>query len=150
MAYSESDIKAFPKHIREQIENNGRPSKASTADLRIEIPEVAPMLNGKDGLMRMHWTKRRKLQEKWAVLISSVTNAKLKGRVSITYTRSSVTAPDWDNLCASFKTIGDALVKNGVIEDDNPQVVVEFIPRWRKAKNNNDLKTKVLITSMEI
>ena len=28
MAYSESDIKAFPKHIREQIENNGKPDKA--------------------------------------------------------------------------------------------------------------------------
>ena len=148
MAYSESDIKAFPKHIREQIENNGKPSKARTADLRIEIPEVAPMLNGKDGLMRMHWTKRRKLQEKWAALISSVTNTKLKGRVSITYTRSSVTAPDWDNLCASFKTIGDALVKNGVIEDDNPHVVVEFTPKWQKAKNNNDLETIIEISKL--
>ena len=111
----------------------------------LEINEVAPMLNGKDGLMRMHWAKRRKLQEKWTWLISSVTNAKIKGRVSITYTRSSVTAPDWDNLCASFKTIGDALVKNGVIVDDNPRVVERFIPKWRKAKNNKDLKTIIEI-----
>ena len=116
----------------------------------LEINEVAPMLNGKDGLKRMHYHAYARLRDKWTWLIRSVTNANIKGRVSITYTRSSVTAPDWDNLCASFKPIGDALVKNGVIEDDNPEIVVEFKPQWRKAKNNKDLKTTIIIREMGI
>jgi hypothetical protein len=55
---------------------------------------------------------------------------------------------DWDNLCASFKVIGDALVANGIIEDDNPEIVVEFRPHWRKAKNNKDLITIIEITPL--
>jgi len=113
----------------------------------LEINEVAPMLNGKDGLKRMHYHAYARLRDKWTWLIRSVTNANIKGRVSITYTRSSVRAPDWDNLCASFKPIGDALVANKVIKDDNPGIVVEFIPKWRKAKNNDDLKTIIEITN---
>jgi Holliday junction resolvase RusA-like endonuclease len=94
----------------------------------------------------MHFQVYRKLRDKWVWLIASKTRQKIKGKVTIAYTRSSVVAPDWDNISASFKPIGDALVTNGVIEDDNPNVVVEFIPKWRKAKNNNDLKTIIEIT----
>jgi len=38
-------------------------------------------------------------------------------------------------------------VANKVIKDDNPGIVVEFIPKWRKAKNNDDLKTIIEITN---
>jgi len=35
MAYSESDIKAFPKHIREQIEKSGAKSKAQNSPVAV-------------------------------------------------------------------------------------------------------------------
>lgn len=109
----------------------------------LTINDVAPGLNV---LKRMHYRNYMKLLEKWTWLIRSVTNERFKGRVSIVYTRSSVIAPDYDNLGASFKPIGDALVKNGVITDDNPHVVVSFIPKWTKAKNNKDKRTIIEIT----
>jgi hypothetical protein len=114
--------------------------------ITIEIPRVAPGLNGSKGLKNMHFQAYRKLRDSWAFEIRSLTNAKFKGRVSIDYTRSSVVPMDWDNLSASFKVIGDALVSNNIIEDDNPTIVVEFRPHWRKAKNNSDLKTIITIT----
>jgi len=116
--------------------------------IRLEIPRVASGLNGSGGLKNMHYRNYGKLRDSWQLEIRSLTNAKIKGRVSIDYTRSSVVAMDWDNLCASFKVIGDALVANGIIEDDNPEIVVEFRPHWRKAKNNKDLITIIEITPL--
>jgi len=118
-------------------------------EIKITIDEVAPMLNGSNGLKNMHYRNYMKLRDKWAWLIRSATTAKFKGKVRIEYVRASVSPPDWDNISASFKPIGDALVTNGVIEDDNPMVVTEFIPRWRKAKNNNDLLTIIEIIPCE-
>jgi hypothetical protein len=114
----------------------------------ITINEVAPMLNGSSGLKNIHFRNYMKLRDKWVWLIRSATTNKHKGVVKITYTRSSVMAPDWDNLCASFKPIGDALVSNGVITDDCPTVVLTFIPRYRKAKNNKDLITIIEIEDL--
>ncbi len=151
------NINDLPDHVKKQLQPQASKAEVETGicynelvELNIEIPEVAPMLNGSSGLKRMHWTKYRDLLEKWTLLIRAKTKEKIKGRVSIAYVRSSVRAPDWDNLCASFKPIGDALVKNGVIEDDNPEIVVEFKPQWRKAKNNKDLKTTIIIREMGI
>jgi hypothetical protein len=117
-----------------------------TIPMTLEIPDTAPMLNGDKGLMRMHYRSYMKLKDKWVLLIRSVTSAKLQGRVSIDYYRSSVIAPDADNLCASFKPIGDALVANGVIEDDSFKVVSRFSAHWMKATNNKDKRTVIIIT----
>ena len=50
----------------------------------------------------------------------------IEGPVHILYTRRSVRLMDWDNAAGSFKLIGDALVKCGILEDDNPKVITEF------------------------
>ena len=103
------------------------------------------MMNGSKGLKGMHHRNYMKLRDRWISMIREATNERIRGKVHLTYTRSSVQAPDWDNLCASFKPIGDALVENGVITDDNPKVIETFTPVWRKAKNNKDLKTIIEI-----
>lgn len=59
------------------------------------------------------------------------------GECHIVYVRR--TCPhlmDWDNLGASFKMIGDSLVKLGVIEDDSPEYVrsVQFLQRRTSKK----------------
>jgi hypothetical protein len=55
---------------------------------------------------------------------------------------------DWDNFCSSFKHVGDALVKEGVILDDNPAIVVSFVPEQLKCKRA-DQKVIVIIEDVQ-
>lgn len=88
-----------------------------------------PGLNGSRGLMRMHWRRRKKLEEKIQLLIRSAgPPPSLHGRVRVRYWRSYRAQPmDDDNLAASFKLVGDALVRLGVLEGDSPDKL-ELVP----------------------
>lgn len=110
---------------------------------------VAPGLNGNNGLINEHFRDKKKRQTSILWEIKAKNPNKHKGKVVVTYTRASVTAPDWDNLSASFKHWGDGLVKAGIIKDDKPTIVVEFKPRWEKAKNNNSVYTIIEIEDAE-
>lgn len=114
----------------------------------IELPYVLPGLNGPEGLIRQHHRAAKRTKTKLWAEICAQTRDRHPGKVTITYTRASVQAPDWDNLAASFKHIGDALVQAGVIKDDKPRIVTEFRPRYAKAKNNNSTWTRVEIESV--
>ncbi len=74
---------------------------------------------------KMHWSKRHKLtQDIQLMLRSSGPLKKFTGPVTIDYVRThQSTALDEDNLKASFKPVGDALVRMGVIADDKPAIV---------------------------
>jgi len=102
-------------------------------------------LNGSDGLIREHWAHARKKRQMLAWKIKEKKPKAHKGKVIITYTRASVVAPDWDNLSSSFKHVGDSLVDCGVIKDDKPAIVIEFRPRWVKAKNHKSVFTLIEI-----
>ena len=52
---------------------------------------------------------------------------------------------DWDNFSASFKHIGDALVKAGVIQDDNPQIIVDFLPKQVKVSKRKQQRVEIII-----
>jgi len=91
---------------------------------------LAPGLNGKDGLLRMHWSRRRALARDLSIWIRCISaslsgcSTPLTGPVLVRYTRRYAKQPmDWDNLGASFKLIGDALVRAGVLADDSPKVI---------------------------
>lgn len=114
-----------------------------------EFDFVTPGLNGSDGLIREHWSKRKKRLDNYIMLTWSQKKKSHKGKVRVVYERHSVTPMDWDNLCASFKLWGDSLVKAKVIKDDNPLVVTEFVPRFVKAKNNKESKTIIRISDLE-
>jgi len=82
---------------------------------------------GINRLLRMHWAVRKKLQNNLVVEIQSAYPCDLiEGPVTVEYTRRSVRLMDWDNAAGSFKLIGDALVKCGILEDDNPKIIKEF------------------------
>jgi Holliday junction resolvase RusA-like endonuclease len=115
----------------------------------IEIPEVMPGLNGSDGLINENRWNKKKRQDRCFGLIKAQKPRKHEGKVIIEYTRASVIAPDWDNLSASFKHWGDALVKAGVIQDDKPTVVLNFYPKWEKAKNHKSAKTIIKIMDID-
>ncbi len=93
-------------------------------------------LNGSNGLLRSHWTKRKKVKEALTAIISCQVKGSHQGKVRVTYTGYKVSFMDWDNFCSSFKQIGDALVALKVIKDDNPSVIIEFIPKQIKSKRN--------------
>ena len=50
---------------------------------------------------------------------------------------------DWDNFCASFKHLGDALVKADVIKDDNPRIVTKFV--CDQIKVSKRIEQKIII-----
>lgn len=45
---------------------------------------------------------------------------------------------DWDNAAGSFKLIGDALVQCGILLDDNPTVIKEFIVKQERVRKRNE------------
>ena len=138
------DNHAIEAHLREML------NKALVPPVVIEVDELAPMLNGRNGLKRMHWTKYAEIRDKWVWLLRWKTKAKFTGKVRIDHERHSVKPPDADNLASQFKVIGDALVRCGVIEDDSVKVISGGLhPKWVKAKNNKAQKTVIKITKME-
>ena len=116
---------------------------------RIVIPERIPGLNGNDGLMREHFraAAKRKQDYEWYVL-EQAGNVAHPGPVRITYTCKRLVLMDWDNHCASFKHIGDALVSAGVIIDDKPSIVVEFIPKQIKVKHRHEQAAEIIIEDL--
>lgn len=92
--------------------------------LKFEI-EVLPKTP--NALLGSHWTVRSKHAKKWDRLVWAkcwhVKPAKPLSRAKITLIRFSSVAPDYDGLVGSFKPVIDALVKNGVLIDDNQAVI---------------------------
>lgn len=92
--------------------------------LLFEVAEVVPSLNR---LLRMHWTQRRRLIQRWSWLVLGAVRGRdtlpvgqFVGRVRIRVIRRSHHTLDDDNLAGSAKVILDALKRIGVIEDDSP------------------------------
>ena len=112
---------------------------------RIHIPYLTPGLNGSDGLMRQHFRQAAKLKERltWEVRAQR-RGPTITQPVRVTYTRYAAVLMDWDNACASFKHIGDALTAAGVLSDDSPKIIAEFLPRQVKCKRAEQ-RTEILI-----
>jgi Holliday junction resolvase RusA-like endonuclease len=102
----------------------------------IELDRLPAGLNGRGGLLRMHWTKREELQRIWNALVSwAVSSAPPAPRppVRLVYVRKYARQPmDLDNAASSLKQPLDALVRCGALPDDGPQVVVELVTRQEK------------------
>lgn len=87
-------------------------------------------LNGSDGLIREHYREAARTKKRLTWLLHSQNKDRLKFSkpCKITYTRYTSRMMDWDNACASFKHLGDALQLAGIITDDSPKVLKEFVP----------------------
>jgi hypothetical protein len=116
----------------------------------VVIRENVPGLNGKDGLIREHFHAARERKVRYTMLIWSQTRNQHPGPVKITFTRYGLQYMDWDNMCASFKHIGDALVKAKVIQDDKPGIIHVFQPRQVKVKHRIDQKSTIEIEDLTI
>lgn len=96
-------------------------------------------------LLREHWSNRKKRVNALQWLIRQQTDVKYLGKVQITYTRFACKLQDHDNNASSFKLLGDALTAQQVIVDDNPNVIVEFIPKQEQVFKKHEQKITVLI-----
>lgn len=112
----------------------------------IYLPYLTAGLNGKDGLIRQHFHAAKKVKDKILFDILSQKPEKRKmAKCQILYVRYCKRYSDWDNAYASFKHIGDALKKAGIILDDSPNCVAELICRQRKGKEQ---RTEIYITEI--
>jgi len=114
----------------------------------IFIPKLPPGLNGSKGLMRMHWAVYTKLKAKWAWLIKAERPKKHTGPVVVTYTRVSTHKTDLDNVAASFKVVGDALVQAGILPDDSPDVITQLNVSWEKAATKKEQGVRIVIADI--
>lgn len=106
---------------------------------------------------RLHWAARRKHVSdlSWLVLDA------MKGMVPpepwpkcrVTVERRSIRLPDWDGLYGGLKPLLDCLVRRtdrnphglGVIEDDNPECIVELRAIPIRVRKRAEQGTRVVI-----
>ena len=112
--------------------------------ISFSIPDLPKMPNT---LLRRHWAIVMKEKNKWHNLVRFYCHydGKPLPKARLTMTRVSVMQPDFDNLALSFKFVVDALVKQGVLENDTYQVIGESSYRWEKASKRKDQKITVNI-----
>ncbi len=114
----------------------------------LTIKGVIPGLNGKTGLIREHYRNAKKRKDLYRVLLRGQNPPKHKGKVIIRYIGYKTILMDWDNFSASFKHIGDALTDLGVIQDDKPSIVVQFLPEQIKCKRIEQ-RVEIIIEDVE-
>lgn len=103
---------------------------------------VTPGLNGKKGLMRSHFSMKRKWKDKIISTALGQVDGVFEERVKVVYRRGYRGIPmDRDGLHASAKFFLDSLVDIGVIKDDSEDYI-EFVAE--------QFKTRKPITSIEI
>lgn len=129
---------------RPKLEIDKITATETMGSLLIIIPGLISGLNGDHGLIRENHWDSKKVKDTYISFIKSCTTKKFKGKVKITYTRFTNQLMDWDNHCSSFKHIGDALVSCGVIKEDKPQIVVEFLPK-QILVSKNEKRMEILI-----
>jgi len=111
----------------------------------IRLPYLTPGLNGPDGLMRQHFRDAARIKDRLTWEIRAQKSGPTIGYpVRVVYTRYTATLMDWDNACASFKHIGDALTAAGILADDNPKIIAEFLPRQIKCRRTEQ-RTEITI-----
>lgn len=118
--------------------------------IEFEYADRPPGLNGSKGLMRMHWATRKKVKENLMWLIASRKYKKHKGKVTVEIVNYAIRLMDWDNLASTFKVLGDSLVKLGILEEDKPQIVVEFSMGQEKVKTKKDENLIYIIKDYDV
>jgi len=115
--------------------------------MNLIVPALQRSLNI---LLRQHWTKFAKQQAVFDMLLhQAYFNRKcrtkdFKGKtVKITYTLYFPDKRKRDYSNYAQKMLDDSLVKEGIIDDDNSNVVVEEVVRIRFDKDNP--RTEILI-----
>lgn len=107
-------------------------------------------MNGKGGLIRTHWTQKKKMKEQYLWMVRQQTKNQHPGTVRLELIRHSAGVEmDYDNLVATGKNLVDSIVEAGVIKDDKQSIIIERDYRQVKCKIL-DQKTVIRITDVTI
>lgn len=106
-------------------------------------------LNSSKGMIRAHWgVQERYKKEAWARVKAAVgaTVNPVQPPVGILWTRYYCGTPmDMANAAASMKYPEDALVRLGVIPDDSPKFLREWVVRQERVPHRRDIALGILI-----
>jgi len=120
--------------------------------LVLKLPFLTAGLNGNEGLIRQsHWDAGKVKTGLHFQLLTQRPKGfkKIDFPVMLTYVRYCSKYMDWDNASASFKHIGDALQSAGILSDDSPAIIQEFIPRQIKCKRKEQ-RTEIIISAIQL
>jgi hypothetical protein len=120
----------------------------------IIYPEASPSNNI---LLNMHYRDKTREHKRVTALMFYAIKQSLPGRAlkkkmrcHAIVTRCGERALDWDNYGGGLKFIFDALIKCGVIDDDNPKVVLSLKLKQRRCKKNEECTIIELIPEYDV
>lgn len=111
-------------------------------------PDLPPTLNGKKGLLRLHWSKRSKIKEKFMWLIKLQKPERMPGKVTLVMRNYAIHLMDWDNLAGRLKIVGDTLVSLNLIDEDNPEIIVHFEMEQERVKKLKDVRIEFIFNKL--
>jgi hypothetical protein len=107
--------------------------------LKFYPPDVPPGMNGQNGLLRMHWSERKRIKGKFTWLIHEKQFPKKPNKFRLKIINHYSNVPmDWDNLASRLKIVGDALKFAQRIKDDSPEFITELKLDQRKVKTRKE------------
>lgn len=117
----------------------------------IIFPGLVPGHNGRGGLQRSHWAKIAQLKKSYLFIAKLAKQGRHTGPVRFELIRHSTSGRkmDYDNLVSTGKLITDAIVKAGILPDDNPACIVERHYSQTKALNKTSQMTVIRITDID-
>jgi len=129
-----------PKETRE-------PGEAGRSQ-EITFPGKVPGLNGAGGLLRMHWRRAQQLKQGYLLLVKAGGLRSMLGPVRLELVRYSTGRDmDYENLTSTGKYPTDALVKAGILPDDNPQVIPERVYTQARCRPDEQ-RTVIRLTAL--
>lgn len=124
--------------------------------VRLVLPGWLPAgLNGPDGLIRRHWRRRRSDKEaiKLRVLASNSATFDLhpvRIPCRVTWIRRYCGNPmDYVNAAASYKHLEDCIVELGILPDDSPKEIAEFVVRQERVASRDEIGCEVWFDAVE-
>lgn len=108
-----------------------------------------PGNNGPGGLLRLHWRKRQKLADAYLLRVKCAGLRPMAGPVRLELVRYSIgRQSDFDNLVSTGKGTTDALVRCGILPDDNPTVIAERSYTQQRAASKAEQRTVIRLIQL--
>jgi len=116
--------------------------------MEITVHELAPGLNGSNGLIRMHFRSYGKVKDRWQLLLREAAGTRrAPDPCHIHMHRYYCGQPmDIDNLYSTCKIPLDAMRAVKIIREDDPSVVSSITMTQSKVAKRTEQRTVITIT----